>query len=318
MIRGGDEPSAEDEGALGELGLIMRNGVLRSRYGPWRVRELFNVPLNRADGPIWTFDRMGQTCTELPDGRVLCVGGEHEDSYDPDFCIYNDVVVLDQKDRVEIYGYPREVFPPTDFHTATLVGDWLAILGCLGYPEDRRPGHTPVHALDLSSYCVAAVETSGDGPGWIFKHEAECDQRGVITVRGGEVIEGGTGEQRFRRNVEEFALDTRSWLWHRLTNRDWPQFAIRQEDRSWFVLENRPEPKALMPCRVDHVVEANNDWDRARIVVGGVPVSLTVGVSVIEVIIEGELPGGLVHQLTEEIRANAEAATGHRCVLERV
>ena len=72
---------------------MMRNGVLTSGYGPWRVRDKFEVQLNRDDGPIWTFDRMGRTETELPDGRVVCVGGEHEDFYDPDFCIYNDVVI---------------------------------------------------------------------------------------------------------------------------------------------------------------------------------------------------------------------------------
>jgi hypothetical protein len=31
--------------------------------------------------------------TLLPDGRAIQIGGEHEDYYDPDFCIYNDVFV---------------------------------------------------------------------------------------------------------------------------------------------------------------------------------------------------------------------------------
>ena len=58
---------------------------------------------------------MGQSQTELPDGRLICVAGEHEDSYDPDFHIYNDVVVFDPSGEYEIYGYPQNVFPPTDF-----------------------------------------------------------------------------------------------------------------------------------------------------------------------------------------------------------
>lgn len=29
--------------------------------------------------PVWTFSRMGESRTRLPDGRVICVGGEHED-----------------------------------------------------------------------------------------------------------------------------------------------------------------------------------------------------------------------------------------------
>jgi len=52
-------------------------GCLKSRYGPRRARDLFNIPVNREDGPIWTFDRMGATETELPDGRLVRIGGEH-------------------------------------------------------------------------------------------------------------------------------------------------------------------------------------------------------------------------------------------------
>src|SRR5882762_4205433 len=110
MIRG-DETSATDrEGRLEELGFRMREGKLKSAYGPYRARDLFKIPLHREDGPIWTFDRMGTSRSQLPDGRVICVGGEHEDYYDPDFCIYNDVVVLGPYDQIEIYGYPKEVF----------------------------------------------------------------------------------------------------------------------------------------------------------------------------------------------------------------
>src|SRR5581483_4661437 len=122
MIRGGDPP-ADATGVFGKFGFVLRDNKLKSGYGPWRARDLFGVPANREDGPIWTFDRMGATRTELPDGRLVCVGGEHEDSYDPDFCIYNDVVIFTPAGGIEIYGYPRDVFPPTDFHTATLVGD---------------------------------------------------------------------------------------------------------------------------------------------------------------------------------------------------
>jgi hypothetical protein len=42
-------------------------------------------------------------------------GGEHEDFYDPDFCIYNDVFVHERDGSVAIYGYPESVFPPTDY-----------------------------------------------------------------------------------------------------------------------------------------------------------------------------------------------------------
>lgn len=201
MIRGDDIPPTGDGDVLGKFGLMMRAGVLKSGYGPYRARDLFKVPLNRDDGPIWTFDRMGATRTELPDDRVVYIGGEHEDSYDPDFCIYNDVVVFGPSDQIEIYGYPRGVFPPTDFHTASLVDNRIIVIGCIGYMKDRRPGYTPVYALDLADYHISEIPTSGPNPGWVFKHEAETSPDGVITIRGGEVIQEHDGEQQFRRNV---------------------------------------------------------------------------------------------------------------------
>jgi hypothetical protein len=39
--------------------------------------------------PVWCFYRLGGTVTVLPDRRQVHIGGEHEDYYDPDFCIYN-------------------------------------------------------------------------------------------------------------------------------------------------------------------------------------------------------------------------------------
>jgi len=48
-----------------------------------------HINTNSLPQPIWCFKRVGNTRTRLPDGRIICVGGEHEDFYDPDFCIYN-------------------------------------------------------------------------------------------------------------------------------------------------------------------------------------------------------------------------------------
>ncbi len=220
MIRGEEVPPTDAEGGLEELGLRMREGMLKSAYGPYRARDVFNIPLNREDGPIWTFDRMGATRSCLPDGRVICIAGEHEDSYDPDFYIYNDVVVLGPDGQIEIYGYPKEIFPPTDFHSATVVGDRIVVVGGLGYKNDRRFGHTPVYALDLSQYRISEIPTSGEMPGWLSEHEASYDPTGIITIRGGQVIQEHDAQQRIRRNFEEYALDIKSCAWQRLTNRN--------------------------------------------------------------------------------------------------
>ncbi len=53
---------------------------------------------------------------------MICIAGEHEDHYDPDFCIYNDVVVLDLDGSVAIYGYPEEIFDDFLYDPAT--GNW--------------------------------------------------------------------------------------------------------------------------------------------------------------------------------------------------
>lgn len=321
MIRGDDGPpedGEEDTGLLGQCGLVMRNGVLKSGYGPYRARDHFQVPLNRNHGPIWTFDRMGATQTALPDGRVVFVGGEHEDYYDPDFCIYNDVVVFGPGDVIEIYGYPKEVFPPTDSHTATLIGDEVFIVGCLGYPDDRRPGHTPVHLLNTSGYRITDVRTSGEAPGWVWNHEAVAGPDGVITLRGGELLEERNGERRFRRNVEEFALDTRTGVWRRLTDRNWPQYDVYQADHKWFVLEHRPEREQLYPQTVEHNAEPCDDWNRIRFKVRGIPVSVTIELRTIEILVEGRLPDALADRIAEGVRAGAETATKRPCLVARV
>lgn len=317
MIRGDDEPLPEDGPVLGRLGLMMREGILKSGYGPYRARDLFKVPLNRDDGPIWTFDRMGQSRTELPDGRVVCVAGEHEDYYDPDFHIYNDVVVFDPDGTVTIYGYPRDVFPPTDFHTTTLDGDRLVIVGSIGYPDDRVPGHTPVYSLNLASYRIDRLDTAGQPPGWIGRHEAELDaDRRVVTVRGGEVLVEREGGGRFQRNVEEYELNLRTLAWRRTTDRNWPQFTIRPANRKWFDLDRRPDFEVFRPAGVPHEVLPPADWNSHQLLVHGVTVRFTVGGREVEVLIEGQLPEGTVVELVEAARLHVEAATGGECVVD--
>src|SRR5690242_19887179 len=61
-----------------------------SEHTPYALRKFFGQDGDYSKGPIWNFDRMGATRTPHPDGRMICIAGEHEDSYDPDFCIYND------------------------------------------------------------------------------------------------------------------------------------------------------------------------------------------------------------------------------------
>jgi Ankyrin repeats (many copies) len=163
--------------------------------------------------PVWTYDRFGNSITPLPDGRFIEIAGEHEDSYDPDFCIYNDVFLHSGKGNCEIYTYPREIFPPTDFHTATLVGECIYIIGNLGYKEDRKPGYTQVYRLDVNSLRVERVETIGEVPGWISRHRAVFDGKSKITISGGKRIVESDGEQEYIENVTAYSLDLETMWW---------------------------------------------------------------------------------------------------------
>jgi hypothetical protein len=180
--------------------------------------------LGMQDRPIFCFQRFGRTETILPDGRIVYIAGEHEDFYDPDFFIYNDVVVVRGRadtrarlepermsapssddpedfeagdagwrkyvfeertkeilrnalaaegaspDDIDIYRYPTDVFAPTDFHTATYHqddksgGQYIYIIGGLGYLNGPHRTATVTYRLDLADFSIRRMETTGDEP----------------------------------------------------------------------------------------------------------------------------------------------------------
>jgi hypothetical protein len=191
--------------------------MIRTRESAYGARERFEAG-RRSRAPVWSIQRFGCSFTPLDDGRFIEIAGEHEDHYDPDFFIYNDVFVHDGRGDCAIYLCPPEVFPPTDFHTATLVGERIWIIGNLGYRENRRPGETPVFTLDIHSLAIAAVETSGELPGWISDHRADLigDE---IAIRGGKLIgaDPGGGET-YTDNETSYALALDTLTWRRVGN----------------------------------------------------------------------------------------------------
>lgn len=305
----------------------------RRELNAYMANAHFDGPSAMEVGPGWCNNRFGQSTTTLPDGRALAIAGEHEDHYDPDFFIYNDVIVTASSGEVEVYGYPREVFPPTDFHTATLAGDRVVIVGCLGYPSQRRPGFTPCFALDTSSLAISPLVTTGEPPGWIFKHTAELSTDGrTLTVRGGErVVDSGD----LRENFDDWSLDLESLAWSRLTERRWPVWELSRADggpnqlmtigwMSWHVggksLFDRKQLKSLgadlgwepdfavyaarYAPPVEHRVlpEEEDSVGVTRIEVEGVTVRYVEGSREVRVTVEGSLPAAVEEAIVEDAR----------------
>ena len=190
--------------------------MVRSHASAWEARHRFHADAadegvdddeswarGETRATVFSFDRLGRSCTELPDGRLVFVGGAHEDASDPDFCIYNDVVVVQPQhvDRpphteedlfktadIKMYAYPRDVFPPTDGHTATFVPhlNSIIIVGNTGYVADRQPGHTPVFRLDVNTFAISRMEctdpTGSASPGWVSSHSSKLVVKPVMTA----------------------------------------------------------------------------------------------------------------------------------------
>lgn len=167
------------------------------------------------DKPVWCFRRFGKSINELPDGRIVEIAGEHEDHYDLDFYIYNDVMVHHVDGTFDIFGYPRKVFPPTDFHTATLAGKFIYIIGSLGYKEERQYGITQVYRLESETFKIEKVQTSGESPGWINRHKATYSGDNKICIRSGKVCALKDGSESYTDNSGEYILDLNTLVWQR-------------------------------------------------------------------------------------------------------
>jgi ankyrin repeat protein len=177
----------------------------------YQARQQFG-DTNSLDQPVWCFSRFGMSFTELPDGRYVQIGGEHEDSYDPDFCIYNEVVVHQRNGDLEIFGYPEGMFPPTDFHTATFVNGYIYVIGGLGYRGSRAFSFTPVYRLNCASWTIESLPTR-QSPGWIYNHRTRVEQSSDIVITGGKMcrLEGGSEEHVENEATYRLNLPTLRW-----------------------------------------------------------------------------------------------------------
>lgn len=369
----GDEPEVDDgppEEVTRDLFLVWRSPRIGLRnpqrmtnpvwtwlarqreLSAWSANEKFSGPSSMAVGPGWCGSRFGRSETPLADGRVIEIGGEHEDYYDPDFYIYNDVIVRHPAGELEIYGYPHEAFPPTDHHSATLVGERILVIGCLGYTWMREPGYTPVFALDTRTLGMTRVPTTGDAPGWLYEHTAEPTADGAaIVVRGGTRVVLREEVREHVENIDEWSLELASGVWTRLTDRRWPQWELARADGKsnqlfWIEsalfyserpsdhgreqlteLEQRlggPPDFALYAARhappVGHtrLPEQDDELGVTRISVDGVTIRYREEMSSVHVMIEGELPIEVAEAIVEDARRKLEALERQPYVARRL
>jgi hypothetical protein len=203
--------------------------MIRTRLSAYQANEKLNGPDSCGAGPTWCFTRFGQSRTILPDGREIFIAGEHEDFYDPDFYIYNDVVIKHPNGQIDIFGYPKDAFPPTDSHSATVLDGKIILIGSIGYPKERQSGVTQILSLDLETMRVSPVVSTGANPGWISRHSATLtEDKRAILVKVGEIARE---PNTFVANIDEWKLELAAMSWHRLTARRWPRWSVYRSDR---------------------------------------------------------------------------------------
>lgn len=154
---------------------------------------------------------------------LFLLGGEYDDFYDPDFLIYNDVIVKYDDGSVKHFGYPEDVFPCTDFHTAIYYSahNCIYIIGSIGYADPLKVRKdTSVFKLDLQTFAISKVDYQGTNPGWIHNNYNMNNMK----LKGSKVWVTGHKDKRkkeyVRKKVFTFDLETRTWekknLWKKL------------------------------------------------------------------------------------------------------
>jgi hypothetical protein len=314
---------------------LVWNWLIKTKRDAFHANKQLNGPSPFSAGPCWCFYRFGQSSTNLPDGRKILIAGEHEDHYDPDFYIYNDVVVENPDGRIEIFAYPREVFPPTDFHSATLVGDRIVIIGNLGYPDNRKSGTTQVLILNLANFVISQVKTSGAMPGWIHEHTAVLSEAGNSIMLQGGKLDRGKQDKSLVDNIDDWRLYLTDWRWERLTERRWLRWVVLRSDGQrnhlweiqqahWFrkvgwnkelltqtaqleeQLGIRPDLDLLdnvfcPPISHQVVPQSETEYNVFRIIVNGIVVRYVVTSDAIQLTVEGDLTPAQVEAITTDL-----------------
>jgi hypothetical protein len=315
----------------------------RPEINPYQAGRHFSEARTEAGYPGWTNCRFGQSITTLLDGLVLAVAGEHEDWYDPDFFIYNDVIATAPNGTVEIFGYTTDAFPPTDFHSATLAGDHLYLIGNLGYAKDRSD-RTQVLRLDVRSMAVEQLMPTGESPGWLSHHAAILGAEGrTIRVTGGRIHHSMNSTLGLVYAVDDYVLDLTDLVWTRVTDRGWRQYRVARAEgigQLWGLNQlaeyskqtdewsrsqaadyrDRLNPDVDLaawnaryrpPVPYEAVTDDPEEWRTHRIRLDGTTVRYVEGQDDITIVVEGPLPAATETAVVGDLRdklTRAEAA----------
>lgn len=323
---------------------------LTNPYWQWVVRydlsaddigEIFDLDTYEIS-PLWCAERLGQSRTLLDDGREILIGGEWEDGYDPQFAIYNDVIVKHVNGDIEIFGYPRHIFAPTDFHTATLVGDDIWIIGSAGYPDERDFSQTSVYKLNIHTYKIEKVETR-NSMGWVCRHSATFKDNQII-VTGGEILQAEN--LPMRENFDDWALNLKTLIWKNISKKNWQCFYVGRKDGNCLLLDDyrtlisyqdKPDnefyQKAFETIRqdtgnnpnlsvfsqlysppIDHEIdESEQAYDTFTIFVDAIKVRYKTDWQYIQVYVEGVLPPHKLELLQENLRLKLSKLENYPC-----
>jgi hypothetical protein len=151
------------------------------------------------------------------------IGGQHENEFDPDYLIYNVVILqvertpellqLNEQEQIpsSIIGYPREDFEPINYHTSTLVsiknnndGDEndlstfkIITIGNEGYRNgidrefnsNRDDYECPVYSLDVLTFRMQRIQTSSSSSSSSSFSSKENQSPGLISGQRAKYIE---------------------------------------------------------------------------------------------------------------------------------
>ncbi len=229
------------------------------------------------------------------------------------------MVVFEPNGEFQIYGYPKDVFPPTDFHTATLFGDQIVIIGGLRYVQDRVLDACTVFTLDTNTFRIERLDTTGEGPGWIHHHKAELMEDG-IHIRGGTIINEQDGSKRGRKNLDMFRFDRATRHGARIEHvSGWRTFSIGGRNALDFVF-GRGNVEGFDPAwltsfeTISAMKHAHNST--RRVVVDGVVVDLRRENLSCRLRVEGVLPEARLMAFLADLVTQIEREVGVPCEVQ--